>query len=204
MRTLIALFLCLGLSTAFSSTNYRDGETISLKGEVVETGPDYLVVEGLNPDGALQRHIIEMDDWSSDSKVFLRLKGEKVLVYGRVDNDALEKLTVEASRVYVPRLQKAFEANPVDEEFNVGPFGHVNLIPDFPDKTQKIFVGKVLSVGTEEALVETEEGKLIVDFNNIDASEDAFARGDRLRITGYLNENIFTYDEIDAQAVVKY
>ena len=204
MRTLIALLLCLGLSSVYSSTNYRDGETISLKGEVVEAGPDYLVVEGLNLDGILQRHIIDMDDWSSDSQVFLRLKGEEVLVYGRVDNDALEKLTVEASRVYVPRLQKAFEANPVDEEFNVGPFGHVNLIPDFPDKTQKIFVGRVLSVGTDEALIETEEGKLVVDFKNIEASQDAFSKGDRLRVTGYLDENIFTYDEIDAQAVIKY
>lgn len=203
-RLALILSTILISSYAFGYGNYKDGELISLNGVVVETGPDYLVVESDNIDSRMTRFIVEMDGWNSNGQIFQRLNDQEVMVYGRVDNDALEDFTIEASKVYVPRWRKSFKANPVDEEINIGPFGHVNLIPDFPEKTSEIFTGEVITAGKKELLIRMDNEHAIVNTSMLDIPADAFERGDIVRVTGFLDENIFTYNEIEAETIIKY
>jgi hypothetical protein len=60
--------------------------------------------------------LVEMDDWDSYGDAYGLLDGDKVTVYGRIDDDFFEVASIEAGSVYVENLNSYFYANSADEE----------------------------------------------------------------------------------------
>jgi len=60
--------------------------------------------------------LVEMDDWDWYGEAGGILDGDKVTVYGEIDDDFYELTSIEASSVYVESLGTYFYANSDDEE----------------------------------------------------------------------------------------
>ena len=120
--------------------NAPDDTWISLSGTAVETGPSSFWLDYGN--GTV---LVEMDDfgWYEKEGVGL-LDGDKVTVYGEVDDDLFETASIEASSVYVQDLGSYFYASAADEENN--PF--YVITPVEPGYTQVL--GTVTSVGDRD------------------------------------------------------
>jgi hypothetical protein len=58
-----------------------------------------------------------MDDWDWYAEGKNLIDGDKVTVYGRIDDDFFETTSIEASSVYVESLGSYFYASAADEEY---------------------------------------------------------------------------------------
>ena len=208
MKSIVIATLLFSLgSFAGSQRNVLDGQPYTEAGIIVEGGEDYFVMERTDSDLLADRIIVEVDGWNSDRDFHYSI-GDEVIVYGKVDQDAFERFKIEAGRVYFPLKNKTFISNSTDEEFNTGPYGHVNTIPDFKHKTEQVFTGQVKRFNDNGFELKTKDGVKLVDTSavNVDPVEIDridFVQGDYVRVYGILNENIFTKDEIEANRVFK-
>ncbi|MGM0425831.1 MAG: hypothetical protein ACQEQ7_01185 [Thermodesulfobacteriota bacterium] len=62
--------------------------------------------------------LVEMDDWDWYDEEGTVLEGDKVTVYGKIDDDLYEATSIEASSVYVENLGTYFYASSADEEYD--------------------------------------------------------------------------------------
>ena len=114
-KTIIALVI--GMAMAFSAAAQNpylepDNTWISISGTVedVPTGDTFVL------DYGEWTITVEMDDWDNDADAFKLVEGDKVTVYGWIDDDTFETRTIEASSVYVENLGTYFYASGADEE----------------------------------------------------------------------------------------
>ena len=88
-----------------------DETWISMKGTVESVKPDSFIL-----DYGMGSIIVEMDDWDWYAEGSALKKGDKVTVYGDVDDDIFEVTSIEANSVYVEGLNSFFFASANDEE----------------------------------------------------------------------------------------
>ena len=84
---------------------------ISISGTVASPQPDSFSLD--YGDGVI---IVEMDDWDTYGDAYPLMEGDRVTVYGKVDDDLFELSSIEASSVYVEGLGTYFYASSADEE----------------------------------------------------------------------------------------
>ncbi|MGV3591061.1 MAG: hypothetical protein ACO1PZ_05175 [Gammaproteobacteria bacterium] len=92
---------------------YKNNSYISLEGTVESVSPNSFVLS-YNEDG--DDVLVEMDDGDRDADAYRLLPGDRVTVYGVMDRDLFESRKIEASTVYVDKLNTFFSASAVDEE----------------------------------------------------------------------------------------
>jgi len=155
----ISAVAVLALATPALATNpytQPDGTWISVSGTVLDARDNAFTLD--YGEGAVA---VEMDDWSLDADGAALVDGDKVTVYGKVDDDFAEFTTIEASSVYIESLGRYFYASAADEEslrFSiVTPIvvGDVEL------------VGTVSSVGTDEFTVNYGADNITVDTSEL-------------------------------------
>ena len=92
---------------------YANNSYLSIKGTVEAVSPDAFVLS-YNDSG--DQVTVEMDDGDRDADAYRLLPGDEVTVYGVMDKDLFEMRKIEASSVYVEKLNTFFQASAVDEE----------------------------------------------------------------------------------------
>ena len=120
IKLAVAVAAALGSAQALATDPYvaptnpylkPDGSWISISGTVVEPTTDAFTLD--YGSGVVA---VEMDDWDSVGDAIGLLDGDKVTVYGAIDDDLFEVTKIEAGSVYVESLNTYFYANSDDEE----------------------------------------------------------------------------------------
>jgi len=114
-RTALAIAIAgaLGATAAQAAEPYQkpDDSFVSISGTVTSpTADDFVLDYG---SGTI---LVEMDDWDSYGDAYGLMDGDRVTVFGRIDDDFFEVAKVEAGSVYVENLNTYFYANAADEE----------------------------------------------------------------------------------------
>lgn len=173
-----------------------DETWISLTGTVDSVKPDSFVLNY-----GKGNIIIEMDDWDWYAEGTALKKGDKVTVYGDVDDDIFEVTSIEANSVYVQGLNSFFFASANDEE---DPWRTVTFVPS----SEATIQGAVESVKDRELTLDTGEGSLTINtltmsYNPLD--KDGFQqieKGDRISVSGQMDPKFFGNREFNAKSIV--
>jgi hypothetical protein len=190
-----AASLCSGGIMAADPKTEPDASWISISGTVVEpTDSSFLLDYG---DDVV---IVEVDDWDVYAEAHPLINGDRVTVYGRVDNDLFEAAKIEAGAVFVQGLNTYIYASSADEEGDATayyPYYWTNLgVPVTNDVTVRGMVTAVdpeqrefrIDRGNRELTVKTES----MVFNPLDKyGYQRIQQGDVVSVTGNLDKNFF-------------
>ena len=174
----------------------RNNSWISLNGTVAAATPSSFE---LDYGSGLVR--VEMDGWDWYATSHPILEGDRVTVYGRVDDDLYEMATIEASSVYVKDLNTYFYANDVDEEDVTLPSDSVGLNAGLHIQ------GTVVDINGREFILDTGSKKIRIDtlempYNPLDQKGyQRLKKGDFVKVTGDLDVDFFERVEIMADTV---
>ncbi|MDX1571303.1 MAG: DUF5666 domain-containing protein [Xanthomonadales bacterium] len=175
-----------------------DDSWISLSGEVESVMPDQFTLD--YGDGLV---IVEMDDWDDDADAYKVVSGDKVTVYGLIDDDTFETTTIEASSVYVEGLNTYFYASAADEEDS---FVSV-AVPVVRSAT--ITQGTVTGIDGREFTIDTAGRQFTVDTSGMPydpLDDEGFQKidvGDRVSVTGKVTSDFFEDRMLMAESVVE-
>ncbi|MFL1465719.1 NirD/YgiW/YdeI family stress tolerance protein [Marinobacter sp. HN1S83] len=200
----IASTLIAAPTAVFAATDSpylrSDGSWITLSGTVTSTAADNFTL-----DYGSGLVTVEMDDWDwyeEDGEV---LSGDKVTVYGEVDDDTFENTKIEASSVYVENLGTYFFASAADEES----FSDLDVAPTVPiDVGDLILTGTVDSVDGREFTIDSASQAMKVDtalmpYNPMDdEGYQKINEGDLVTVTGNIDYGTFENQELMAETVV--
>lgn len=175
-----------------------DDTWVSLSGTAVETGPSSFTLD--YGEGTI---LVEMDDWAWYEKDgYGLIDGDKVRVYGEIDDDFAEATKVEASSVYVESLGSYFYADTADEE----EYRMTVASPIIIGQTEVI--GTVSSVNGREFTVDYGTQKVTVDtttmaYNPVDDKGfQKVDKGDLVSVTGDMEDDFVESMELMADTVV--
>ncbi len=147
---------------------------------------------------------VEMDDGDRDADAYKLMEGDKVTVSGQVDDDLFETTTIEASSVYVENIGTTFYASPIDEE---EAYAFVNITTPIV-VSATVVEGTVTDVNDEEFSVDTGPRQIRVDVSEMaynpldDKGYQKLEKGDRVRVGGHMEDNLFEGRELMADSVV--
>lgn len=203
-----ALVLAVGLALAAVPTlaeaekpyAVADRSWISLTGSVAATTAERFTLD--YGEGLIQ---VEMDDWDWYDEARRVVPGDRVTVYGRVDDSLYEKRTIEADSVYVFDRNTFYYANDADEE---GDYQFSFPMVTVPDGSWVSVSGKVQEVAGRELVLDTGLGTMRVDtilmpYNPLDdVGFQKIDEGDRISVTGTLDLDFFEKREIQADSIV--
>ena len=177
-----------------------DNSFISINGTVTSAGPDTFVLD--YGEGVIT---VEMDDWDWFEESGEVLPGDKVTVYGEVDDDTFEGTKIEASSVFVENLGTYFFASAADEET----FRDLDIAPTVPVVVGDLVVtGTVTSVTGQEFTIDSGAQQIKIDtalmpYNPTDdEGYQQVAEGDLVTVTGNMEEDTFEKRELMAESVV--
>ena len=149
---------------------------------------------------------VEMDDGDRDADGYNLIKGDKVRVSGMVDDDLYETTTIEASSVYVENLGTYFYASAVDDE-DVDTFITYTTPIVVSDTVVQGTVTDVDTIGSD-FVINTGERSLTVDTDSMpydpldDEGYQKIEVGDRVSVTGYMEQKFFEGREFSARSIV--
>ncbi len=196
---IIAAMLIMTSSPALAKDPYKapNNSSISLSGTVVTAG-----VSDFELDYGQGIVIVKMDDWDWYKETYLILPGDKVTVYGYVDDDLFENTSIEASAVYVSDINTFYYANNDDEEDALG----TKMTGNFSDNELQLR-GMITSIDGRRFTIDTAKRKLKIDtigmsYNPLD--DKGYQRikvGDYVQVTGKLNSNVFKKTLLMADSV---
>lgn len=205
LRTTLALStLAMSISVAAQNFESKPDQTwISVSGTAIETNPSSFMLD--YGDGQI---MVEMDDWEwFEEEGHGLIDGDKVTVYGEVDDDFAENAKIEASSVYLEDLDTYFYANAADEETGE-PNKSLNVIA--MDTTSLVDLnGTVSSVNNveEEFTIDNGIQKWTIDvssmhYNPLDKMGfQQIEKGDYVSVSGEFSNNLVESLEIEAERV---
>jgi len=175
-----------------------DDSWISIDGTIESVAPDRFTLD--YGDGNI---IVEMDDGDRDADAYKLLEGDKVNIVGKVDDDFFETTTIEAMSVHVQKLGTTFYASAVDEE-------DVVMAVTVPvDLSETVVRGTVSSVSDDEFTVDMAGAELTVSTEGLgydpldDTGYQKIEQGDRVSVSGDMEDEFFGGTELEADAIVK-
>lgn len=174
---------------------------ISISGTAVAPGADSFTLD--YGEGTV---LVEMDDWDWYGDAAGILDGDKVTVYGEVDDDLYETTSIEASSVYVESLGTYFYASAADEE----DYGYYNywIAPTLIEVGEMTVRGTVSSVAGREFTIDTGPRMLTVDtiampYNPLDDKGfQQIDKGDYVSVSGDLDYNVWAGRELTADHII--
>lgn len=175
-----------------------DDSWISLSGTVKAVTPDAFTL-----DYGKGMITVEMDDGDRDADGYKLIEGDKVTVNGVIDDGLFETRTIEASSVYVEKLDTYFYASAADEE---GDAFVTYWSPVVVSRT--VVQGTVTEVNDEEFVLNTGARSITVEveempYNPLD--DEGYQKvdvGDRVSVTGTMDYDLFEGRELVADSLV--
>lgn len=181
-----------------------DDTWISFSGTVVETRPDNFVVD-------FGEGIVTVDmlgwNWYDEGKEFL--EGDKVTVYGIVDDDMFETTTIEATSVYVENRGTYYYANYVEGEIMDEDYDFDFWVEYGPvDIAKTVVRGTVTSIDGRDFTIDTGVRKVTIDtsameYNPLD--DMGFQQvdvGDYVSASGMMDQDFWDNAELNADTVI--
>lgn len=172
---------------------------VTLNGRVVSPNPS-----GFTLDYGRGQIPVSMDSWAWYQSDHDRIDGNRVTVYGRIDDGALQRKSIDASSVYVQNLNTFFYAKPgagevqemVTYSYNIIPVGYsdtrvTGIVQDFDASARTITVDQ----GAAQVLVDLSQ----LPYNPLD--EEGYQRieeGDRVLVAGDMQSGFFEPDTTSA------
>lgn len=178
-----------------------DETWISISGTVVEAMADEFEL-----DYGEATVTVEMDDWDWYNENIEMIEGDKVTVYGEIDDDLYETTSIEASSVYVENMGTYFYASAADEEYEDDYDYWVISTPIVAGET--VVRGTVTSVEGRELTIDTGVRELTVDTGEMaynpldDKGYQQVDVGDYVSVSGNIDEGLFEDREIEADSVI--
>lgn len=180
-----------------------DDTWMSLSGRVAAVSADAFMLD--YGDGLVT---VEMDDGDRDADGYKLLEGDRVTVNGVIDDDFFETTTIEASSVYVEKLNTYFFASAVDEEAPPVPASAWYDVAVMPE--QVVLKGTVSSVDRpmSEFTLDTGGRQLTVELERLpydpldDEGYQQIGTGDRVRVAGVMDNDLFDGRVLDATSIV--
>lgn len=176
-----------------------DDTWISISGRVESVERDSFVLDYGN--GVVT---VEMDDGDRDADAYKLLEGDKITVNGYVDDDFYELTKIEASSVYVEKLDTYFYASSADEEEYA-----LNIWYTLPVEPGEVLVeGTVTSVSDEQFTVNNGFKSVKVNVKNMvpdpldSEGYQQIEKGDIVRVSGDISDDLFESQMIRADSVV--
>lgn len=182
----------------------EDDSWISISGTVVTPNEDSFTLD--YGEGIVQ---VEMDDWDTYGDAYRLLDGDRVTVYGEVDDDLFELDTIEAGSVFVQDMNTYFYASSADEEGRE--YTRYFWTMPSPMALNKATVrGTVTSVNREEREFTIDTGRqeitvetVTVDYNPLDdLGYQQIDRGDRVSVTGDFDRDFLEGRIFEAETVI--
>lgn len=197
-----AVFACTAIPAGAATPSTADnGEWLTLSGRVVSVGPESFML-----DYGSHTIPVEMDDydWFNENAI---VKGDQVIVTGRMDADFWENRSIEAGSVYVKSINTLFTASPADEEGAAVP---VFTIDPLTDGESVALSGTVTNVSGEELTLDAGLMNYTVDTASLgyDPLDNEGAQrigvGDRVFVHGTMDDaDLFDSREIDASLLTE-
>lgn len=197
------VFASPAMSVNPHSMKYTDKDLITITGDVISTAPDVFTLD--YGTGSIK---VEMDDWDSYDEASLMRTGEKVTVYGRIDDGLYEQKTIEANMVYAHDRNSYLYANDADEEGDYVYYNSYSYPTAVPDGTWTSVSGKVAAVSGRELQLNTGSRTVVVDtmemaYNPLDdKGYQQIDVGDSIYVSGRIDNDFFEEKEIDASTIV--
>ena len=198
-RILILVSACLLLS-AYTFSTEENGEWTRTSGVVAEAYPDYFIL-----DSGLK---VEMDDWDEKNEGLKILDDDYVIVYGRIDNDLLEKRTIEASSVYVRSVDTYYYASSDDEEPEPIFEGFVYENDEIPNGVNVVFKGTIQNINKNKLILNTGFRKVKIDISHMAenplevSSKLNIEEGDHIEVYGEIDDHLYKRDELQAKWII--
>ncbi|HSN81255.1 MAG TPA: NirD/YgiW/YdeI family stress tolerance protein [Polyangiales bacterium] len=196
----VALMLSTSTAEAKRSPYAKpDRSWITLTGDVVESSPQQFRLD--YGEGLIT---VEMDDWDWYDEADHIMAGDRVTVYGRIDDDLYQRRTIEADSVYVYDRNTYYYANDADEE----DFVYYSSVVTIPDGAWTSVNGTVEKIDGRELVLDTGVSKIRVDtinmaYNPLDeVGYQKIKKGDRVSVWGRLDLDFFEKREIQADSIV--
>lgn len=179
-----------------------DETWISISGTAVDVQPASFTLD--YGEGTV---LVEMDDWDWYGDAAGILDGDKVTVYGRIDDDFYELTSIEASSVYVESLGTYFYASSDDEEGYEGYYDYwVSYTPILVGRT--VVRGTVTGVTGREFTVDNGLRKMKVDtimmsYNPMDdKGYQQIDVGDYVSVSGKMDYDFWEKRELMADTII--
>ncbi len=178
-----------------------DRTWISLSGTAVDTKHEQFTLD--YGEGVV---LVEMDDWDWYDESAPIMEGDKVRVYGLIDDDLFERTSIEASSVYVENMGTYFYANPADEESLEY---HDYWIDPSPITIGLTTIrGTVSQIDGREFTIKYGASKLTVDTSSMaynpldDLGFQKIEKGDYISVTGHMDFNFWDKNEFMADTII--
>lgn len=196
VASITGVFLA-GPASAQEPYEKPDDTWISISGVVETVTADSFTLD--YGDGTIT---VEMDDGDRDADGYKLVAGDPVTVNGKIDDDLFEQRTIEASSVYVEDIGTYFYASAVDEE-------DLFVTVDVPVVVAATVVqGTVTEVSDEEFVIDTGLRSVRVEVEEMpynpldDEGYQKIEVGDRVSVTGQMDDDLFEGRELEADSVV--
>lgn len=179
-----------------------NGTWIDISGTVVAPKADTFTL-----DYGKGKVTVEMDDWDWYGDTPAGIDGDKVTVYGQIDDDFFETTTIEASSVYVENRGTYYYASSDDEEDDAYMVNYwVTSAPIVVGDT--VVRGTVTGVSGREFTVNTGAQKVSVDtidmsYNPLD--DQGIPRvdeGDYVSVRGNIDASFWDETELSADSFI--
>lgn len=176
-----------------------DDTWISIDGTVKSVSANAFVLN--YGDGTIT---VEMDDGDRDADGYKLIDGDKVTVYGKIDDDFYELTTIEAGSVYVENIGTYFYASSADEE-DVDTFVTMT-VPVSVSRT--VVQGTVSDVDDDEFTIDTGVRELRVEVDEMaynpldDEGYQKIEPGNRVSVIGEMDDDLFEGRKLEADSVI--
>ncbi|NMT65129.1 NirD/YgiW/YdeI family stress tolerance protein [Marinobacter orientalis] len=180
-----------------------DGSWVSLSGQVASHTPNEFTLD--YGEGTIT---VETDDWDSLGDGWAISEGDRVTVYGRVDDGFYQDRRIEAGSVYIEDLDTVITAPSAADEEEVLPLTYTYL--SMPADYDFQVTGTVTSISGREFTIDTGDREVSVDtmqmgYNPLDdAGLVQIEEGDFVSVSGDLDLGVFDENEISAETIVSY
>lgn len=180
-----------------------DGTWVSLSGRAIDARADAFTLD--YGDGTV---LVEMDDWDWYEESGEVLEGDKVTVYGEIDDSFFDTARVEAGSVYVENLGTYFyQPSAADEEGAADELD--SWITADPIEVGDVDVrGEVTGVNDESFTIDTGYRQVTVDTSELGydpLDEKGFIsvdKGDYVSVSAELESDFFDSGQIQADYLV--
>lgn len=205
IKTACALSITVAFALTTKAAGIKDkpdGSWVGLKGQVVAHTPSQFTLD--YGEGTI---LVETDDWDSVGDGWAINEGDKVTVYGMVDDGFYQRKRIEAGSVYIEDSNSMVTApSSADEERMPLSYSYFSV----PAVADLQVAGKVTSISNRNFTIDTGKRKITVDtlgmaYNPLDETGlQKIEQGDFVSVSGDLNLGMFNDALITADTIVSY
>ncbi len=190
-------------STSMTRTSADPQTWITLTGEVTDVDSQFFTLD--YGDGTV---FVELHDTDLDADAYEALEGEDVMVTAKLDDGFFTGERIIAQSVFVDDMETTYLADEVDQH-SADMYLSAASALDIDDE-EMILVGTVKSIGKQSLQLEVGDATLTVKLDDLDdmppLDDDgklSLMKGERVRVTGELEEEFFNSFTVEAEGLMK-